>query len=282
MKNVNMAMTIAGSDCSGGAGVQADIKTMSALGVFASSCITALTCQNTMGVTDIMAVKDTIVSGQIDAVLSDLPIKSVKIGMLFNSDICKSVSEALRTNNFCGTVVLDPVMVATSGSNLASESLKDAMIKYLFPLSTLITPNLHEAEVLAGCEEIRCEKDMLLAGEKILSLGAKAVLVKGGHLEEENLKNLLIRNQNGNMVVEEFVSKKVNSKNTHGTGCSLSSAIASFCALGCSLSEAVAKATDFVHDAIVNAQDVFLGEGHGSLNHFFNPQKLYINESNGK
>ncbi len=122
----------------------------------------------------------------------------------------------------------------------------------------------------------------MVAGEKILSLGAKAVLVKGGHLEEENLKNLLIRNQNGNMVVEEFVSKKVNSKNTHGTGCSLSSAIASFCALGCSLSEAVAKATDFVHDAIVNAQDVFLGEGHGSLNHFFNPQKLYINEINGK
>lgn len=280
MKNVSMAMTIAGSDCSGGAGVQADIKTMSALGVFASSCITALTCQNTMGVTDIMAVKESIIRGQIDAVLSDLPIKAVKIGMLFNSDICKTVSEALKANNFCGTVVLDPVMVATSGSNLASESLKDAMIKYLFPLSTLVTPNLHEAKVLAGCDDICTEEDMLRAGEKILSLGAKAVLVKGGHLEKENLKNLLIRNHNGDMVVEEFVSKKVNSRNTHGTGCSLSSAIASFCASGFSLSEAVAMATEFVHDAIVNAQDVFLGKGHGSLNHFFNPQKLQINESN--
>lgn len=280
MKNVSMAMTIAGSDCSGGAGVQADIKTMSALGVFASSCITALTCQNTMGVTDIMAVKESIIRGQIDAVLSDLPIKAVKIGMLFNSDICKTVSEALKANNFCGTVVLDPVMVATSGSNLASESLKDAMIKYLFPLSTLVTPNLHEAKVLAGCDDICTEEDMLRAGEKILSIGAKAVLVKGGHLEKENLKNLLIRNHNGDMVVEEFVSKKVNSRNTHGTGCSLSSAIASFCASGFSLSEAVAMATDFVHDAIVNAQDVFLGKGHGSLNHFFNPQKLQINESN--
>ncbi|MGM9819298.1 MAG: bifunctional hydroxymethylpyrimidine kinase/phosphomethylpyrimidine kinase [Candidatus Onthomorpha sp.] len=280
MKNVSMAMTIAGSDCSGGAGVQADIKTMSALGVFASSCITALTCQNTMGVTDIMAVKESIIRGQIDAVLSDLPIKAVKIGMLFNSDICKTVSEALKANNFCGTVVLDPVMVATSGSNLASESLKDAMIKYLFPLSTLVTPNLHEAKVLAGCDDICTEKDMLRAGEKILSLGAKAVLVKGGHLEKENLKNLLIRNHNGDMVVEEFVSKKVNSRNTHGTGCSLSSAIASFCASGFSLSEAVAMATEFVHDAIVNAQDVFLGKGHGSLNHFFNPKKLQINESN--
>lgn len=280
MKNVSMAMTIAGSDCSGGAGVQADIKTMSALGVFASSCITALTCQNTMGVTDIMAVKESIIRGQIDAVLSDLPIKAVKIGMLFNSDICKTVSEALKANNFCGTVVLDPVMVATSGSNLASESLKDAMIKYLFPLSTLVTPNLHEAKVLAGCDDICTEEDMLRAGEKILSLGAKAVLVKGGHLEKENLKNLLIRNHNGDMVVEEFVSQKVNSRNTHGTGCSLSSAIASFCASGFSLSEAVAMATEFVHDAIVNAQDVFLGKGHGSLNHFFNPQKLQINESN--
>lgn len=280
MKNVSMAMTIAGSDCSGGAGVQADIKTMSALGVFASSCITALTCQNTMGVTDIMAVKESIIRGQIDAVLSDLPIKAVKIGMLFNSDICKTVSEALKENNFCGTVVLDPVMVATSGSNLASESLKDAMIKYLFPLSTLVTPNLHEAKVLAGCDDICTEEDMLRAGEKILSIGAKAVLVKGGHLEKENLKNLLIRNHNGDMVVEEFVSKKVNSQNTHGTGCSLSSAIASFCASGFSLSEAVAMATEFVHDAIVNAQDVFLGKGHGSLNHFFNPQKLQINESN--
>lgn len=280
MKNVSMAMTIAGSDCSGGAGVQADIKTMSALGVFASSCITALTCQNTMGVTDIMAVKESIIRGQIDAVLSDLPIKAVKIGMLFNSDICKTVSEALKANNFCGTVVLDPVMVATSGSNLASESLKDAMIKYLFPLSTLVTPNLHEAKVLAGCDDICTEEDMLRAGEKILSIGAKAVLVKGGHLEKENLKNLLIRNHNGDMVVEEFVSQRVNSRNTHGTGCSLSSAIASFCASGFSLSEAVAMATDFVHDAIVNAQDVFLGKGHGSLNHFFNPQKLQINESN--
>lgn len=280
MKNVSMAMTVAGSDCSGGAGVQADIKTMSALGVFASSCITALTCQNTMGVTDIMAVKESIIRGQIDAVLSDLPIKAVKIGMLFNSDICKTVSEALKENNFCGTVVLDPVMVATSGSNLASESLKDAMIKYLFPLSTLVTPNLHEAKVLAGCDDICTEEDMLRAGEKILSLGAKAVLVKGGHLEKENLKNLLIRNHNGDMVVEEFVSQKVNSQNTHGTGCSLSSAIASFCASGFSLSEAVAMATEFVHDAIVNAQDVFLGKGHGSLNHFFNPQKLQINESN--
>lgn len=280
MKNVSMAMTIAGSDCSGGAGVQADIKTMSALGVFASSCITALTCQNTMGVTDIMAVKESIIRGQIDAILSDLPIKAVKIGMLFNSDICKTVSEALKANNFCGTVVLDPVMVATSGSNLASESLKDAMIKYLFPLSTLVTPNLHEAKVLAGCDDICTEEDMLRAGEKILSLGAKAVLVKGGHLEKENLKNLLIRNHNGDMVVEEFVSQKVNSRNTHGTGCSLSSAIASFCASGFSLSEAVAMATEFVHDAIVNAQDVFLGKGHGSLNHFFNPQKLQINESN--
>ncbi len=280
MKNVSMAMTIAGSDCSGGAGVQADIKTMSALGVFASSCITALTCQNTMGVTDIMAVKESIIRRQIDAVLSDLPIKAVKIGMLFNSDICNTVSEALKANNFCGTVVLDPVMVATSGSNLASESLKDAMIKYLFPLSTLVTPNLHEAKELAGCDDICTEEDMLRAGEKILSLGAKAVLVKGGHLEKENLKNLLIRNHNGDMVVEEFVSQRVNSRNTHGTGCSLSSAIASFCASGFSLSEAVAMATDFVHDAIVNAQDVFLGKGHGSLNHFFNPKKLQINESN--
>ncbi len=279
MKNIHMAMSIAGSDSSGGAGLQADLKTMSAIGVFGSSCVTAVTCQNTMGVYDVLPMPCSIVKGQIDAVLKDLPIKAIKIGMLFNEEIAKAVAESIKTNNFQGEVILDPVMIATSGNSLAQNNLKDAIIKHLLPVSTLLTPNLHEAQQLSGFGEIKNEEEMREVAKIIISLGAKAVLIKGGHLQRSKLRNILLQNRNGELVFSEFVSDRVNSKNTHGTGCSLSSAIASYCAIGYCIEEAVEKATIFVHDAVENAKDVFLGHGHGALNHFYNPQKLIINEN---
>jgi hydroxymethylpyrimidine/phosphomethylpyrimidine kinase len=279
MKNVHMVISVAGSDSSGGAGVQADLKTMSALGVFGTTCITAITCQNTMGVYDILPLPQSIIRGQIDAVLKDLPIKAMKIGMLYSDDVVEAVAESIVSNNFKGEIILDPVMIATSGNSLSSHSLKDAMIKHLFPIASLVTPNLHEAEMLSGAGQIKNEDDMRRVAEIIVGLGAKAVLIKGGHLQGRKLKNVLLQNQNGEMIFSEIVSEKVDSKNTHGTGCTLSSAIASYCSIGCSIKEAVEKATIFVHDAVENAKDVFLGQGHGALNHFYNPQKLIIDES---
>lgn len=281
MNNVYMAMSIAGSDSSGGAGIQADLKTMSALGVFACSVVTAVTCQNTLGVSDVSPIEERYVRGQINAVLGDLPVKAVKIGMLHDEVIARCVADCLHDNGFKGSVVLDPVMVATSGSLLARENLRDALIKYLFPVASLVTPNLHEAEVLSNMKKIETEEEMREAARRIADLGAKAVLVKGGHLENKReLKDILLRKQDGRLVFEDFVSEKINSENTHGTGCSLSSAIASYCAMGCDLSTAVGKAVEFVHNAILNAKDLFLGHGHGSLNHFFKPEKLVIYEDN--
>lgn len=281
MNNVYMAMSIAGSDSSGGAGIQADLKTMSALGVFACSVVTAVTCQNTLGVSDVLPIEERYVRGQINAVLGDLPVKAVKIGMLHDEVIARCVADCLHDNGFKGNVVLDPVMVATSGSLLAKENLRDALIKYLFPVASLVTPNLHEAEVLSGMEKIETEADMREAARRIVDSGAEAVLVKGGHLANDKvLKDILLRKKGGRLVFEDFVSEKINSENTHGTGCSLSSAIASYCAMGCDLSTAVGKAVEFVHNAILNAKDLFLGHGHGSLNHFFKPEKLVIYEDN--
>ncbi len=279
MKNVYMAMSIAGSDSCGGAGIQADIKTMSALGVFATTAITAVTCQNTMGVQAILPLSNDILKGQIESILADLPIRAIKIGMLHDESTARCVAETLQNSNYRGQIIVDPVMIATSGSRLSSNNLKDAIIEYLFPIATLLTPNLHEAEVLSGMNEIKNEDDMCKAAERIIKSGASAVLIKGGHLEGQKLKNILLQKENEELLFSEFVSEKIDSKNTHGTGCSLSSAIASFCAIGLPLKQSVEKATAFVHDAVLEAKDVFLGHGNGSLNHFFNPQKLIIDES---
>lgn len=281
MNNVYMAMTIAGSDSSGGAGIQADIKTMSALGVFACSVITAVTCQNTTGVSDVLPMGEIYVKGQIDAVLTDLPVKTIKIGMVHDEAVARCIANCLHENNFKGKIILDPVMVATSGSSLAMENLKDALIKHLFPMASLVTPNLHEAAILSGMKKIETEKEMREAAKRIADLGAKAVLVKGGHLDNTTvLTDILLQEKDGVLSFEDYVSERIDSANTHGTGCSLSSAIASYCAMGYDLSAAVGKAITFVHNAIVNAKNLFLGHGHGSLNHFFNPEKLVIYEDN--
>jgi hydroxymethylpyrimidine/phosphomethylpyrimidine kinase len=276
-KQVIPVLTIAGSDSCGGAGVQADIKTISALGLFACSALTAITAQNTLGVREVFPLKKSLIRNQIDAILEDLPVKAIKIGMLFDKNIIKEVSQSLIRHKFQGNIVLDPVMIATSGAHLLKEDAKQAMIDYLFPLVDIITPNLFEASYLAGCNGINNLtelKDVALFIKN--NFKTKRVLIKGGHFDSENCTDVLLDCDNS---FSEYTIKKINSKNTHGTGCSLSSALASYLALGCDYKTSVRKAKEYVYSAIVESKDVFSGKGNGSLNHFFNPQKLIIDES---
>lgn len=266
-------LTIAGSDSSGGAGVQADIKTMSALGCFAASAITSLTVQNTMGVTAVMAVTPDVVGGQIRAVIDDIHPLAVKIGMVNDAATIHAIAEALDGYDV-GNLVVDPVMVATSGSALMQPDALDAFCAELLPRATVLTPNVPEAEVLAGIK-IAGSADIMGAGRAILERGAKAVLIKGGHLSGDKTDYLFRRLPNGDGVnVEEFAGVDVDTRNTHGTGCTLSSAIASFMARGYDLSAAVRQAKDYVQGALEAGAGVMIGQGHGPVNHFFNPQKL--------
>ncbi len=279
-KNVFMVLSIAGSDCSGGAGIQADLKTISSLGVFAATAITAITSQNTLGVKDVLPLEGRLIKGQIEAVLSDLPIGAVKLGMLHDKEVCRQVNESLRECNYQGSIVADPVMVATSGNSLSNQSLVEAFKEYIFPIADIITPNLHEAAVLSGIEKIETKEQMRNAAETLLSFGARAVLLKGGHLQGGQLTDVLLCRKNGNLVWREYTNEKINSNNTHGTGCSLSSATAAHLALGYGLEEAVKLSIEYIHSAILASQNLFLGHGHGAINHFFDPKKLIIYENN--
>lgn len=277
-KNTRIVLTIAGSDSSGGAGIQADIKTISALGLYACSAITAVTSQNTLGVKQIHPVPYSDVLFQIRAVMEDLEVNAIKIGMLFNEETTHAVKDALKEADFKGKIILDPVMQATSGATLAQKQAIKTMTDELFPLADLITPNLAEASLLCNMEQITDEEQMRQAALYIKnSLGAKQVLIKGGHLQNLFSRDIFL---NSESVFLEFDSKKLESRNTHGTGCTLSSAIASYCALGHEMPVAIQKAKTFVYNAIENSMYLNLGRGHGSLNHFFNPQKLVVYEGN--
>ena len=277
-KQIIPILTIAGSDSCGGAGVQADIKTISSLGLFACSCISAVTAQNTLGVREIFPLKKSLIRNQIDAILEDLPVKAIKIGMLFDCEIIKEVSETLRHHKFQGSIVLDPVMIATSGSNLLLDSAKQAMIEHLFPLVDVITPNLFEACTLAGVESINnLSQQREVAALIQEKLKTKRVLIKGGHFQEEYCTDILLDSDKN---FYEYQSKRIDSQNTHGTGCSLSSAIASYLALGYDYKTSVQRAKEYVYSAIEHSKDIFSGKGNGSLNHFFNPQKQKFYESN--
>lgn len=264
-------LTIAGSDSSGGAGIQADLKTMSAIGVYGMSVITAITAQNTCGVKAIQPIEPEIVTAQLEAVLNDIGTDSIKIGMLHSARIVKAVIEILDkyTPRY---VVLDPVMVSTSGHKLIEDDTIDIIRKELFFRSTIITPNLDEAMLLSGMQ-ISEEKDMYKAGKKLLAEGCRAVLMKGGHLKSKIMTDLLLSSEG-----EEFVfnAENIITPNTHGTGCTLSSAIASYLALGATLTESVKQAKQFITEAIGAGSDVTTGKGHGPLNHFFAPQPLHI------
>lgn len=266
-------LTIAGFDGSGGAGIQADIKTISALGCYATSVLTALPVQNTTGVKSIFDIPERVVGDQIDAILEDIFPDAVKIGMVHTSKLVNIITEKLKDFPEL-PIVFDPVMVATSGHKLIQEETIETIIKKLFPLATVLTPNLDEAAILAKME-IHDVEDMKLAGSKIMKLGCKSVLLKGGHLKSEKLTSLYF---SADGAVETYTFQKFDTNNTHGSGCTLSSAIASCIARGASLEEAVRQGQNYIHQAILEGKDVAIGKGNGPVNHFFNPQKLIKNE----
>ena len=264
-------LSIAGSDCCGGAGIQADIKTCSAIGVYAMSVITAITAQNTMGVTGIMNVSPEIVGKQIDAIFDDdLHPDVVKIGMLPSSEIIEVVAERLSKYK-PQHIILDPVMVSTSGCKLIDDSAIGTLISRLIPISTLITPNRPEAELLAGLK-INSKDDIETAALNIMSLGISAVLIKGGHFDGYDATDYLFTDGSTSPVV--FESMQFKTRNTHGTGCTFASAIASYLTLGSNRVTAIIEAKKYISQAIMEGSRIAIGRGHGAVNHFYNPSPL--------
>jgi hydroxymethylpyrimidine/phosphomethylpyrimidine kinase len=264
-------LSIAGSDSGGGAGIQADLKTFAALGCYGMTAITALTAQNTRGVRSIHAVPHAILADQIDAVVEDIGVDAVKIGMLHSADTVRTVAAALQRHGLA-TVVLDPVMIATSGAVLIDEQAVSVLVGELFPLATLVTPNLDEAALLVG-RKLATEADMEAAARQLLALGAPAVLLKGGHLQGDTVSDLLLLR---GAAAHWMRAPRIATGNTHGTGCTLSSAIAAQLALGAGLSEAVEHARAFVRGALEAGARVRTGAGSGPLNHGYAPQTLRL------
>lgn len=261
-------LTIAGSDSGGCAGIQADIKTMSALGVFGMSAITAVTSQNTQGVTYIEELSIKSITTQIKAIYDDLTPDAIKSGMLFSKEIIAAVADILQKENKA-PYVLDPVMVATSGAKLLQDDAIDMMIERLLPLADIITPNIPEAEILSGMK-IENQKDVDEACRIIKNNGAKNVIIKGGHFENsQESVDTLYDGQNH----YEIVSPRIVTKNTHGTGCTYSSAIASYLAQGFSMLDACKYAKQYITSAIIYGADLNLGKGSGPVNHFYESVK---------
>jgi hydroxymethylpyrimidine/phosphomethylpyrimidine kinase len=257
---MRIALTIAGSDSGGGAGIQADLKTFHRFGVFGTSVITAITAQNTRGVTNWMAVPTELITQQIDAVAADLAPAATKTGMLADADVVRVVRDGI-TRHSLAPYVLDPVMVATSGDPLLAPDAVQASERELIPLADLVTPNLDEARILAGID-VHDVDAMKRAARILLDRGAKAALIKGGHLTGDEAIDVLDTGDS----VHVFRHPRIQTRHTHGTGCTLSSAIAAHLALGHSLLDSVERSLDFVHRAIQNAPG--LGAGNGPLNHF--------------
>ena len=261
--NIPIALTIAGSDSGGGAGIQADLKTFSALGVFGASVITALTAQNTKGVTGIHDVPADFITAQMDAVFSDLDVKAVKIGMVARVEAIDAIVAGLDRWS-SQHVVVDPVMVATSGDRLLSPDAIDALRTRLFPRASLITPNLPEAAALLGEAIAESDADIEAQGRRLLALGCPAVLIKGGHGHGPESTDWLI---DGASVIR-LAAPRIDTRNTHGTGCSLSSAIAAGLAKGQELEAAVRAAKAYISAAIAAADRLNVGHGHGPIHHF--------------
>ncbi|RED18106.1 bifunctional hydroxymethylpyrimidine kinase/phosphomethylpyrimidine kinase [Pontivivens insulae] len=253
---VARALTIAGSDSGGGAGIQADLKAFSAMGVYGASAVTAVTAQNTRSVTAIHPIPDDVVAAQIEAVLDDIQIDAIKIGMLGTPSLIKTVAHALK--DYTGPIILDPVMVAKSGAVLLADEAVDALKAELVGRATLLTPNLPEAAALVGAGEVGVQADALL------KLGARAVLMKGGHADGAMCEDLFVSANS----TRTFTAVRINTANTHGTGCSLSSAIAAGLAQSEQLETAVEKAHGWLHQAIRAADELGVGRGHGPVHHF--------------
>jgi hydroxymethylpyrimidine/phosphomethylpyrimidine kinase len=266
-------LTIAGSDSGGGAGLQADLKVIAALGGYGMSVITAITAQNTLGVTRIQDVDLDVVEAQIDAVLVDIGADIVKIGMLASPEIVSTVAKSLRRHGV-KRIVLDPVLRATSGASLGGGDTAQAMIEHLFSMATLITPNLDEASLLLG-RVIASPDDFKAAAQELLDMGPQAVLIKGGHLDVSHTQisdYLMWRSLEDGIELSHskvFKHDRVPTQNTHGTGCSLASAIATYLADGHDLSHAVAKAISYVEAGLEAGQFLSIGEGRGPLWHMF-------------
>ncbi len=258
-----IAVTIAGSDSGGGAGIQADLKTFSALGVYGATIITAVTAQNTMGVQGIHDVPSAFVAQQIDSVFSDLEVRAVKIGMLSQPAVIEAVAEGLQRYSQT-QVVLDPVMVAASGDRLLASEAVDALRHVLLPRALLVTPNLPEAAALLDEPQAEHDQAMFRQAERILALGPRAVLVKGGHGTGRESTDILMDAQG----VHIFSAPRIETRNTHGTGCTLSSAITAGLAKGLSLTDAVAVGKDFISAAIDASTQLHIGRGHGPVHHF--------------
>jgi len=265
MKKIPNVLTIAGSDSGGGAGIQADLKSFAANGVFGTSVITALTAQNTVGVTAIEDISVDFITAQLDAVFSDIDIAAVKIGMLSQTSVIEAVAQGLKKHD-AKNIVCDPVMVTTSGDPLLAEEAVDAIKSLLMPMADLLTPNLHEAAKLTQMTLAKTNDAMLEQANSLLAQGAKALLIKGGHGEGDKCADLF-----KSASQEQWVStKRISTENTHGTGCSLSSAIAANLARDMELSNAIEKAKEWLTGAISTSNQLDVGKGPGPVNHFHN------------
>ena len=262
-RDIPIALTIAGSDSGGGAGIQADLKTFSALGVYGASVITALTAQNTLGVQGIHDVPADFVAAQMDSVFSDLRIGAVKIGMLSSPDVIDAVAAGLERHG-ARNVILDPVMVATSGDRLFPEAAAERLRERLLPMALVLTPNLPEAAALLGEAVARDQAEMERQGMRLLELGAGSVLMKGGHLDGPQSVDVFVY-QGGSGRLE---APRVRTRNTHGTGCTLSSAVAAMLASGSGMVEAVVQAKDYLTGALLAADRLKIGSGAGPVHHF--------------
>ncbi|MEH6724511.1 MAG: bifunctional hydroxymethylpyrimidine kinase/phosphomethylpyrimidine kinase [Hyphomicrobiales bacterium] len=259
-----IALTIAGSDSGGGAGIQADLKTFSAMGVYGASVLTALTAQNTRGVTAIHDVPIDMVEAQMDAVYSDLAVGATKIGMLSLTSTIETVVAGLARHD-AKQIVLDPVMVTTSGNLLLSRNAVAGLKKALIPIADIITPNLYEAAVLLGEKPAKDKYEMEAQARGLLKIGAQSVLLKGGHFESDTADDLYLSHQ----FKKWYSAKRVQTKNTHGTGCTLSAAIAAGLAKGKRMPEAIQEAKHYLSEAIARADDLTIGHGPGPVNHFY-------------
>lgn len=261
----NKVLTIAGSDSGGGAGIQADIKAISAMGCYASSAITAVTVQNTLGVEAVHPIPLDILAEQIDAVLSDIGADAVKIGMLHSAEVVNVVADKMKKYEI-RNVVLDPVMVSTSGHRLIEESAIEVLQSLLMPMARVITPNIPEAEILAG-RKIESEKDFSEVAKLLSQNGSVSVLLKAGHLSGEMLVDYFYNAETDEMIT--LPSRRVETRNTHGTGCTLSSAFAAALARGETLTNAAYLAKRYIENAIISGARYEIGHGNGPVNHFF-------------
>lgn len=274
-RGYRVVLSIAGSDSSGGAGIQADLKTLSSLGIYGATAITAITAQNTQGVRAQLAIAPEMVFDQISAVIEDIAPCVIKIGMLSNTEIANAVADALEEYDV--PIILDPVMVSSSGHRLLSAEAQEVIKQRLLPMTRLITPNIPEMEALAAMS-VSTTAQKAQAANYLISLGAQAVLLKGGHEEGDIKSDTLYQHTSQGTKVSTFTAPTIATNNIHGTGCTLSSAIAAYMAHGYALEEAVGMAKSYINRAIEAGADIAIGKGFGPVNHLYEPLKMQIYE----